>query len=1161
MLAILGNRKFIIATAALLSSLVLASPLFSQATTQSIEGLVTDSSGAVMSGAKVTIANRDTGVKQAQTTNDSGNYTFLQVPVGTYEVRCEVPGFRKEVVSNLRVETAAQVRRNFSMQVGEVTETVEVSAGAVTLNTENAVVGHVIENKRIIELPLNGRNIVQLAVLVAGVQFGSRTGLADGLGGQVMTGNTYSVSANGQREIHQVVSLDGVDAKDPRVHVAPFIPSIEAVEEFKIQTNAYSAEVGFGGGAVTTITTKSGTNQLHGTVFEFIRNDKTDAEDYFLNFELAPGLTRRAKNTRRRNQFGGVISGPIIKNKTFWAANAESRREVLREYREAFFPLDEFRSGDFSVLGTGTVNPATGKLFRAPIIVYDPLNGVPFANNRLPASRLHPGVVNNVIPKFLPKAEFRPVDPLDLNVRRTVRRTIDPNFFFGRLDHYFSDKDRVFGRVAVDHSSALNGNLTLSPEFENTQSTRGKNLATSWVRTLNPRTINDFRFGFSLAGYRNANTRQNSTFDVDSLNIGRYRVFNDGNRKFTGLENGIPGLGFGIGDGGEFNQLDTWQFGDHLSMLKGNHTLKMGAEFYLVRIERAAANIPNGSVSFGALQTGYDFASFLLGYPNVTTTGEGWPYTYPQATRQGYYIQDDWKVSPRLTVNLGLRFDYNGNPVDVKGLQRTLDFPGEKQFSNGRGRGYKTPSGAVIPIMFADQADEKSAVKLWRQEVRFFMPRLGIAYRPRDKWVIRTGVGWFDNLNHQNNWTILNLNPPKSGTLQFQSVMDPVGDVSVPGADGVTYPVTTRRFRPGTPILSLNDPFLENQGGSPTTRGAQNLLAVPPDSRDGAVWKWSFDLQRELPWTILGKIGYVGSKGTHAGYSASNYNDARPSSNTDINSRRRWTQFYDPALPQFGVQPLGNVRYLDSFGETFYHGLQATLDKRYSKGLAFGIAYTYSKAHGDGENGGNEGNNFQDPFDRRPNRGRYRFDQTHNFVAHYVWELPGKNMKGPMKYLIGGWQSNGILSIRSGFPFNIGQGGDLNTGNGSIRPDRIADGELSNPTRQKWFDPQAFSRVTCNVSSRPDLCRFGTAGYNILESPGQRNVDFSLFKNFAFKERYSLQFRSEFFNALNTPYFGQPNGIGFSSVNSLTPDAARMGEVRSLRTPMRIVQFALKLFF
>ena len=260
------------------------------------------------------------------------------------------------------------------------------------------------------------------------------------------------------------------------------------------------------------------------------------------------------------------------------------------------------------------------------------------------------------------------------------------------------------------------------------------------------------------------------------------------------------------------------------------------------------------------------------------------------------------------------------------------------------------------------------------------------------------------------------------------------------------------------------------------------------------------------------------------------------------------------------MQALGNIRYLDSYGSSFYHGLQTKLDKRFARGLSFGVAYTFSKATGDGENGGQEGAQFQDPLDRLGSRGRFRFDQTHNMVAHYVWEMPGGRLPGLLKHVLGGWESNGILSLRSGFPFTVTQGGDLNTG-GPVRPDRIADGAISNPTRAQWFNPLAFERVTCNIPSRPDLCHFGSAGYNILDSPGQRNLDFSLFKNIQMTERFRLQFRSEFFNAFNTPYFGQPTNIGFSSTDTLVPDAPRQGEIRSLRTPMRIIQFGLKFFF
>ncbi|HUG81295.1 MAG TPA: carboxypeptidase regulatory-like domain-containing protein, partial [Bryobacterales bacterium] len=313
-------------------------PLAAQRT-QTIQGLVTDATGAVIAGASVKIHNLGTGLVSTVTTNETGNYTFPLLVVGNYDVTCESEGFKSLTARNIRLETGAQVRQDFRLEVGDVTETVEVAASAITLNTENAVVSTTIEQKRIVELPLNGRNIVQLAVLVPGVQFGNRSGLNQGTGGYVSEGS-YSVSANGIRELHQVVTMDGTDVADVRRSVTPFVPSIDAIEEFKIQTNSFSAEYGFGGGAVTQITLKSGTNELHGTMYEFLRNDKLDAEAYFLNFERPAGQPRQEKNRRRRNQFGLVFSGPIVKNKTFWMFNWEARRERETSIAEAYFPND-----------------------------------------------------------------------------------------------------------------------------------------------------------------------------------------------------------------------------------------------------------------------------------------------------------------------------------------------------------------------------------------------------------------------------------------------------------------------------------------------------------------------------------------------------------------------------------------------------------------------------------------------------------------------------------------------------------------------------------------------------------------------------------------------------------------------------------------------------
>jgi hypothetical protein len=312
-------------------------------------------------------------------------------------------------------------------------------------------------------------------------------------------------------------------------------------------------------------------------------------------------------------------------------------------------------------------------------------------------------------------------------------------------------------------------------------------------------------------------------------------------------------------------------------------------------------------------------------------------------------------------------------------------------------------------------------------------------------------------------------------------------------------------------------------------------------------------------------VGYVGSKTTHSANSYENFNSPSPSTDTNFQARRPFPTVYDPATPELGIQALGRVTLFDASSNQHYNGLQTRLDKRYSKGVSVGVSYTYSKANGDGEDGGNESAFRQVANDRAGSRGRTLFDITHNAVINFVWEIPfGKTLHGVPAVALKGWQLNGIISLRTGFPFTPTVGGnDLNTGgDGSpIRPDRLQDGRLSDPSRQRWFDPTAFQRVTCNVPNRPDLCHYGSAGRNILTSPGQQNLDGSISKNFSITERVKAQFRSEFFNALNTPYFGQPNNLGFVSTTSIVPDAPRVGEVTNLRGAMRIIQFGLKVSF
>lgn len=1142
---------------------------YSQSNTQSIQGLVTDSTGSAIVGANIIATNQGTNVALTATTNETGNYSFPLLPVGDYTLRCERQGFRAGVVKGLRLETAAQVRHDFKLDVGSVAESIEVVANAVTLQTENATVGAVIENRRIIELPLNGRNMQSLAVLVPGVQYGERTGRGDGSGGFPIPGQGFSVSANGQRETNQVASLDGVDAKDPRIHIMNFVPSIEAIEEFKIQTNAYTAEYGFGGGAQVTITMKSGTNQLRGTVFDFLRNDKFDAENYFLNFERAAGLERLKKNPLRQNQFGFVLSGPVLfpklyngKNKTFWAFNYEGRRTREGIVSTANFPIDDFRNGDFSRLQRGYT--ANGR-FVAPTLIWDPDTGNVFPNNVIPKSRMHPGALS-VLEKYVPRAQFIQEDPTDFTARAAVAQPINVNTYFARVDHNFSEKDRVFARLAWDRSNLTRTNI--NPNLPVFVTSEVSNLATQWIHTFNSSMINELRAGFNFSNDLTSNPRtDNTTFDMDSLGVGLFRVPSDGNRKLTPREHGIPqftGLPFQLQEltnGNGYDRMKTFQFSDHFSWFKGKHNLKMGAEYYGLKIERGAANLEEGLLGFSAAQTGNAFASFLLGRPSTTQTPEGLPLTFPTGHRFGAYVNDDWKVSSKLTVNWGIRYDYNGWPIDEKGLQRTLDLPGLGS-AIGRGEGYKKTDGTIIPQVFPRALGDAGAVKLAQQQhFRFIMPRLGIAYRPTEKWVIRTGAGWFDNIQHQNTFTIFNLMPPKAGSQVYNTSMRPAQTINVTGANGATFPITTQTYIPGSNILTLDDPFLTRGGGSTTVRPI-DVLYLPPDYKDGAVWKWSFDIQRELPWTMALSVGYAGSKGTHIGNSVINWNDPIRPATTFLQSNRPYPEFYDAATPNLGVQATGRIRYIDSYGESFYHGLQVKLDKRSVKGLTYGVAYTYSKAHGDGENGGQEGASLQNPRDRKGSRGVFRFDQTHRLMTNWVYELPGQNLRGPVKYVIGGWQMNGILSIASGFPFTVGQGaGDLSLPNGSVRPDMIGNPELSDPTRKLWFNTQAFQRVTCQIASRPDLCKLGNTGYNTLRGPGERRVDFSMIKNFQLNERFRVQFRWEAFNATNTPWFGDPAGISFSSANQITSNGSRDGEIRSIRNPMRRMQFGLKLFF
>ncbi len=540
------------------------------------------------------------------------------------------------------------------------------------------------------------------------------------------------------------------------------------------------------------------------------------------------------------------------------------------------------------------------------------------------------------------------------------------------------------------------------------------------------------------------------------------------------------------GNGYDFNTVH--QFTDNFSITRSSHTFKMGVEYRWNILDRAAANSVRGSASAST-------QDFLLGYYSSTVTGEGLPFTAPRQSRYSAYFLDDWKVTRKLTANIGLRWDYFGWPVDSDGGWRSFRRDILTQADDGRMLPTLIPAPNTKDFVFSEVDN------------RYFMPRVGLAYRLTEKWVIRSGVGWFANAQQFNNWTILNLMPPRSGSLSFTTVTD-VAQTFPYTYGGKTYTVQTRKYRPGTTIIPIDNAF----PGSGTAPARRNLTLFPPDNKSPDTWQWSLDVQRSLPWNLLMTVAYVGSKSSHLDATITQ-NLPGPSTDTNIDARRPWQAYVSQGEGNKALG-LGNIRFLEAYANGSYHGLQTTVEKRYSNGLTMGLAYTYSKSIGEGygrnEGSGNTGS-FQDWTDRRGSRSRYGFDVTHNAVFNFVYDMPFLNrFKGVPGAFIGGWQVNGILTFRTGFPFSV-YGGDINTGQ-TTRPDRVADGRLgSAATRQQWFDPTAFRRVSCNIPSMPDLCHYGNAGEGIMVSPGARNLDLSLYKNWKMPflgEHGRLQFRA-----------------------------------------------------
>ena len=1130
----------------LAAALLLSCAALAQTVSTEILGLVTDPTGAVIPNAELSARRVATGDVRTTRTNETGNYIFPLLEVGEYEVTASAPGFRTEIRRGIVLQLNQKARIDFQLTVGQQAETVEVRGGAPLLDTEDATLGSVIEQKRISELPLNGRNFGQLATLMPGVIYGpTRMGI-DGqqtIGTRAMPGQIVGVAANGQRDIAQNITLDGVVATDGFKSAMLFVPSLEAVEEFKIQSAVYTAEYGMNSGAQANVAIKSGTNQFRGTLFEFLRNDKLDARGFF----LAPGAQ---KNRLRRNQFGGVVSGPIVRDKTFWLANYEGRREVRGTPARQAVPTMAMRNGDFSEFlqprnrwYPNDTNPVATRLIRYPG------SAVPFPNNIIPRSLLHPVSLNLLTYKKtspFPEGGFLPPPNFDeqaraanspLNRVGTNDQVLNSDQYLGRFDHRFGDYDRVFARYVIVESLWVNDPLARVTKF--TSDFRAQNIGLGYSRIFSPTIVNDLRFGLNRIRANQLAIQTNTDFTHRELGFD-FRVIADGNRTLTPREEGLPNIvitGYtGIGSGNvTFNMNQTWEIADTVSINRGRHNFRFGGQWRGSPVDNEASNLPRGRLQFTRDIVGIPdaFAAFMLGFPLNANSAEGAPLAQVRQQKFGIFFLDDFKATPRLTINIGVRYDYYGVVTEPGGRIRNLSFAtGEARVIDGR----------LVPMLVPDPYVKKALYDINTKQI---MPRASIVYRLSNTTVLRIGAGQYYSPQQTNNFNILGLNPPFSGSTVFQNDRN-------------------------RPTATIDNPF----AGRPVAAGPQAIVMLGNLRADRGgrsfylnndTWQWTAEIQRSFGQDFVAAITYLGSASSNIDMTVSNWNNPDPGLGP-VQDRRPVPFYVDSRAPNV-LLALGTVRRLETWTSANYNALQMRAEKRYSRGLTFNASFNYQRNNSIGygvNEGGPYGFNYtQDPRNRKADYGRSQIDQRFRFVFSHVWELPWfRNAGGFRGLVLGGWAVNGIIQLTSGLPVTVGQTGDShNTGPASAPRPHIVYGQkvqrvMPGRTIDRWFNTAAFIRSKCDGCPGEGIFLgpkgYGNAGVSLFDAPAHKTWDFALFKEFRIREGHRLQFRYEAFNFLNTPQFAAPDRMLGS---------ATFGRISSTVINNREMQFGLKYSF
>jgi len=1080
----------------LFGSALIASVAYGQISGAVFRGEIRDPSNSVVPQAKISIRSNDNGTEMIAESNGDGLYITPTVIAGSYTLSATKPGFETELFGPVTVQVNQIERVDFTLKLGAASDSVEVAAsGEQLLSAASAEISQVIVNKEVSEIPLNGRSWQQLIYLSAGAN--------PGTAGE--SGSPNPVNINGQRSKANLYLVDGISTtSSTQGRGNDFNIPLDAVREFSVQAGAYSAEFGDVAGGVINLQSKSGTNNWHGNLFEYFRNDALDAANFFSN------LTDQPKNALRYNQFGGAFGGPIRHHKTFFFADYQGTLTHSAQPMVTSVPLQNQRLGDFSGL-TGT----NGAL----VPIYNPFSSslvrTPFSNNTIPASLLDPTALklSSLLP--LPNQFDASGNPLQFNNYAVTRvDTSDVESFDIRVDHQFSPNNTIFVRHSFQNTGAFTPSTFGSPlggtiEGAGATSARNQNTGIGYISPISPTLMNEARIGL------NRQTTALTQEDYGQNLSAQFGIpgIND-SPQTSGLSSIVVNGLFNLGDSLLTPlQLNTTSLNltDKITWVKGRHALRLGADYQHELASTGYLVYGRGNYTFLNLSTssavgtpgGNAFASFLVGAPYEILRDEFPPGLVGLISyRIGFFVQDDIQVTQKFTLNLGARYDIMPYPREM--YDRLSNF---------------NPATGTMLI-----AGENTSARLVNTDYKDLAPRVGLAYAPVANTVIRAGygIGFVDPIGGEG---VLNSN-------EFNIPFYYLGNITEFPFLAPTYKLSSAL--PGLVMPSPNAP-------------TGNQRYIVPTDRNQYSQTWSFSMQRALSPSTMLEVAYVGTSGNRL-LMASNINAAPPGPSSVPAVNR---QPFGPAL--------GEIRELSNSAHSIYHGLQSKIEKRFSGGLYFLGSYTWSKSIDNQSNGTDNsaasGQYPQDPLNTALDRGLSAFDRTHRFVGSTVWNIPfgrGSAERSPAREavnaLLGGWQMSGIFQAETGTPFSaLMSCADVNAQGNNCRPNLAAGSALSvaQPSINEWFNTAAFV-----IPATP---AYGNAGRNILRAPALNDIDLALSKSFPWgnSETRRLYIRSDFFNALNHTNLGVP-------VNSI--DSPAFGTITSA-LPGREIQLGARLEF